>query len=69
MFQFDQICNITFPDDGNVFLYCVYRPFFRLVTALHSADRVKDYGVFFFLKIIKRGLKYCQISVLNQTRD
>ena len=61
---------ITFPDDEKI-CDCIVSSghFCRLDRALHPIDNVQECSYFLFEDDKEKISKYCQISVLNQTRD
>ena len=61
---------ISFPDDKNVLCCTVSSGHFcRLDTALHQVDGIPDCSYFLLKMTGEKISKYCQISILNQTRD
>ena len=64
------LCYITFPDDENV-LDCIVSSghFCRIDTALHQVNRIQEYSYFFFKDNKEKISRYCQISILNISRD
>ena len=61
---------ITLPDEENV-VSCVVSldHFYRLDTAFYAVDKIQECSYFLYEGNKERISKYCQISILNQTRD